>query len=84
MSPGEYYAATDGPRLTDGHEEWFGQDLPRHQPLRLVSLGIGTGGVDEHGDEGRRGDQLMQEFEPLRPDFDAKLSRASHVTAWSA
>src|SRR5262249_48906130 len=23
-------------------------------------------------------------FEPLRPDFDAKISRASHVAAWSA
>src|SRR5215510_9350554 len=41
-------------------------------------------GVDEQSNGRRLWEQLTREFEPLRPHFDAKLSRASHVTAWSA
>src|SRR5262245_42144094 len=40
-------------------------------------------GVDEQSNDRRPGEQLTREFEPLRPDFEVKLGRASHVAAWS-
>jgi hypothetical protein len=41
-------------------------------------------GVDEQSNGRRPREQLTREFEPLRPDFDAEISRASHVAARSA
>ena len=52
--------------------------------LHLARLGLGQsaiGRVDQQGHDARRGEQLVQQFEPLRRDLNDQRGYARHVAA---
>ena len=51
--------------------------------LRISRYGFGSGSgrVDEQGHDGRRGDQLMQQLQPLRPDLHVQDAHAREVAS---
>ena len=54
--------------------------------LRIFSLGLGNNWarlVDEQGDSGGGGDQLMQQLQPLRHEFCIPDSHAGEIAARS-
>ena len=54
--------------------------------LQVSRLGLGNSGigrVDEQGNDGRRGDQLVQQFQPLRPYLHVQDGHAREVAARS-
>jgi hypothetical protein len=45
-------------------------------------VGIGTGWINEGTKKGRRGNQFMQQFEPLRPEVRTQRGHPREVASW--
>jgi hypothetical protein len=53
-----------------------------HLHVSYEGLGIGTPPIEEHSDQGRRGNQLMQQLEPFRPKLHTQCGYAREIAAW--